>query len=143
MTAKTISGNSQFQKTSSLRWTWESPVEIKILDQIIASKRFCVTDVAVVPKFYTESGKIFLHKERRESRQVQNPRTITIIIYYYYPFAALAGFWENSAMDSIDEENDRLVGHLHDCTRKVQRFKTTKRRLSPEELTRLCEGIST
>ncbi|KAK6756294.1 hypothetical protein RB195_014601 [Necator americanus] len=35
-------------------------------------------------------------------------------------------------MDNIDEEYDRLVGHLHDCTKKAVRFKTTERRLSFE-----------
>ncbi|ETN68232.1 hypothetical protein NECAME_05713 [Necator americanus] len=54
MTTKTIYGNSQFQKPSSLRWTCESPgggyrYEI---DHIIASKRFCPTDIAVGPKFH-------------------------------------------------------------------------------------------
>ncbi|KAK6757996.1 hypothetical protein RB195_015677 [Necator americanus] len=44
-------------------------------------------------------------------------------------FATLAGFWEDSAMDNIDEEYDWLVEHLHDCTKKAERFKTTKRHL--------------
>ncbi|KAK6762358.1 hypothetical protein RB195_023175 [Necator americanus] len=37
-------------------------------------------------------------------------------------------------MDSIDEKYDRLVEHLHDCTRKAQSSKSTQRRLSPETL---------
>ncbi|KAK6735502.1 hypothetical protein RB195_018612 [Necator americanus] len=43
-------------------------------------------------------------------------------------------------MGNIDDEYKRLVEHLHDCTRKVKSFKTTKKRLSPEtlELIRLC-----
>ncbi|ETN73679.1 hypothetical protein NECAME_00767 [Necator americanus] len=44
-------------------------------------------------------------------------------------FAPLAGFWEDSTMDNIDEEYDRLVEHLHDCAKKGESFKTTKRRL--------------
>ncbi|KAK6744368.1 hypothetical protein RB195_011210 [Necator americanus] len=36
-------------------------------------------------------------------------------------------------MGSIDEEYDRLVEHL-DCTRRVDSFKTTKRRLSLKTL---------
>ncbi|ETN79390.1 hypothetical protein NECAME_09854 [Necator americanus] len=44
-------------------------------------------------------------------------------------FATLAGFWEDSAMDNIDEEYDRLVEHLHDCAKKTESFKTTKRHL--------------
>ncbi|KAK6757769.1 hypothetical protein RB195_015532 [Necator americanus] len=112
MTTKTIHGNSQFQKPSSLRWTWESPGRGY-------RKRFCLTDVGVVPKFYTGSK----FRER-------NPRT-TI---NWDLFATLAGFWEDSAMDNIDEEYDRLVEHLHDCAKKAESFKTTKRRLSLEIL---------
>ncbi|KAK6728842.1 hypothetical protein RB195_006107 [Necator americanus] len=32
-------------------------------------------------------------------------------------------------MDNIDEEYDRLVEHLHDCAKKAESFKATKRRL--------------
>ncbi|KAK6764324.1 hypothetical protein RB195_024591 [Necator americanus] len=39
-------------------------------------------------------------------------------------------------MDNIDEEYDRLIEHLHDCTNKAESFKTTKRRLSLETLER-------
>ncbi|KAK6731108.1 hypothetical protein RB195_007525 [Necator americanus] len=62
MTTKTIHGNSQFQKPSSLRWTWESPGGgyRNEIDHIIVNKRFCKTDVAVVPKFYTGSDHRFL-----------------------------------------------------------------------------------
>ncbi|KAK6763838.1 hypothetical protein RB195_024247 [Necator americanus] len=37
-------------------------------------------------------------------------------------------------MDNIDEEYDRLVEHLQDCTKNAESFKTTKRRLSLETL---------
>ncbi|KAK6763624.1 hypothetical protein RB195_024081 [Necator americanus] len=37
-------------------------------------------------------------------------------------------------MDDIDDEYERLVEHLHDCTKKARSFKTTKRRLSPKTL---------
>ncbi|KAK6764640.1 hypothetical protein RB195_024819 [Necator americanus] len=49
----------------------------------------------------------------------------------WYLFATLAGFWEDFALDNID---DWLVEHLHDCTKKAESFKTTKRRQSPETL---------
>ncbi|KAK6751158.1 hypothetical protein RB195_002870 [Necator americanus] len=67
--------------------------------------------------------------EMKKPRGSENgePRTIT----NWDLFATLGGSWEDSAMDSIDEEYDRLVEKLHVCKRKAQRFKTM-RRLSPE-----------
>ncbi|KAK6735348.1 hypothetical protein RB195_018511 [Necator americanus] len=140
MTTKTIHGNSQFQKPSSLRWTWESPGGgyRNEIDHIIVNKRFCLTDVGVVPKFYTGSDHRLLRgrfsftrrAEKAAKFRERNPRT-TI---NWDLFATLAGFWEDSAMDNIDEEYDRLVEHLHDCAKKAESFKTTKRRLSLETL---------
>ncbi|KAK6737422.1 hypothetical protein RB195_019865 [Necator americanus] len=140
MTTKTIHGNSQFQKPSSLRWTWESPGGgyRNEIDHIIVNKRFCLTDVAVVPKFYTGSDHRLLRgrfsftrrAEKAAKFRERNPRT-TI---NWDLFATLALFWEDSAMDNIDEEYDRLVEHLHDCAKKAESFKTTKRRLSLETL---------
>ncbi|ETN85586.1 ribosomal protein S15 [Necator americanus] len=60
----------------------------------------------------------------------RNPRTII----NWDLFATLAGFWEDSATDNVDEEYDRLVEHLHDCAKKAESSKTTKRRLSLESL---------
>ncbi|KAK6740992.1 hypothetical protein RB195_009067 [Necator americanus] len=140
MTTKTIHGNSQFQKPSSLRWTWESPGGgyRNEIDHIIVNKIFCLTDVAVVPKFYTGSDHRLLRGRfpftRREEKAAKfrerNPRTIT----NWDLFATLAGFWEDSAIYSIDDENKRFVEHLPDCAKKAESFKTTKRRLSLETL---------
>ncbi|KAK6730406.1 hypothetical protein RB195_007089 [Necator americanus] len=140
MTTKAIHGNSQFQKPSSLRWTWESPGGgyRNEIDHIIVNKRFCLTDVGVVPKFYTGSDHRLLRgrfsftrrAEKAAKFRERNPRT-TI---NWDLFATLAGFWEDSAMDNIDEEYDRLVEHLHDCAKKAESFKTTRRRLSLETL---------
>ncbi|KAL6739282.1 hypothetical protein Aduo_012753 [Ancylostoma duodenale] len=80
MTTKTIHGNSQFQKPTSLRWTWESPdgEYHNEIDHIIVNRRFCLTDVG---RCCTEvlhrtrpsppSCKILLLAQWRESREVQ------------------------------------------------------------------------
>ncbi|KAK6744754.1 hypothetical protein RB195_011460 [Necator americanus] len=140
MTTKTIHGNSQFQKPSSLCWTWESPGGgyRNEIDHIIVNKRFCLTDVGVVPKFYTGSdhrllrGRFSFTKraEKAAKFRERNPRTAI----NWDLFATQSGFWEDSAMDNIDEEYDRLGEHLHDCAKKAESFKTTKRRLSLETL---------
>ncbi|KAK6737113.1 hypothetical protein RB195_019671 [Necator americanus] len=137
MTTKTIHGNSQFQKPSSLRWTWESPGGgyRNEIDHIIVDKRFCRTDVAVVPKFNTGSDYRLLRGRFSFTRRAEkaakfrgrNPRTII----NWDLFATSAGFWENSAMDNIDEEYDRLVEHLHDCAKKAESFKSTNRADTP------------
>ncbi|KAK6757302.1 hypothetical protein RB195_015244 [Necator americanus] len=86
MTTKTIHGNSQFQKPSSLRWTWESPSGgyRNEIDHIIVNRRFCLKDVAVVPKFYTGSDHRLLRGRFSFTRRAEkaamfrgrNPRTI-------------------------------------------------------------------
>ncbi|KAK6727397.1 hypothetical protein RB195_005223 [Necator americanus] len=133
MMTKTIHGNSQFQKPSFLRWTWESPGGgyRNEIDHIIVNKRLCLTDVGVVPKFYTGSDHRLLRGRFSFTRRAQkaakcrerNPRT-TI---NWDLFATLTGFWEDSAMGNFDEEYDRLVEHLHDCAKKAESFETTKR----------------
>ncbi|ETN78121.1 hypothetical protein NECAME_10570 [Necator americanus] len=87
MTSKTIHGNSQFQKPSSLRSTWESPGGgyRDEIDYIIVNKRFCLTEVSVVPKFYMGSdnrplrGRFFFTRkaERAAKFRERNRRTIT------------------------------------------------------------------
>ncbi|KAK6744062.1 hypothetical protein RB195_011017 [Necator americanus] len=98
MTTKTIHGNLQFEKPSSLRWTWESPgggYRNKI-DHIIVNKRFCLTDVAAVPKFYAGSDHRLLRERFSFTRRAEkaakfrerNPRTII----NWDLFATLASF---------------------------------------------------
>uniref|UniRef100_A0A0K0D7L9 Endo/exonuclease/phosphatase domain-containing protein n=1 Tax=Angiostrongylus cantonensis TaxID=6313 RepID=A0A0K0D7L9_ANGCA len=57
MAAMTIHGNSQFQKPHPQRWTWECPngEYHNEIDHIIVNRKFCLTDVVIVPKFYTGS----------------------------------------------------------------------------------------
>ncbi|KAK6752703.1 hypothetical protein RB195_003864 [Necator americanus] len=132
MTTKTIHGNSQFQKLSSLRWSWESPGGgyRNEIDHIIVNKRFCLTDVAVVPRFNTGShhrllrGKFSFTRRAEKAAKFRERNPMTTINWDLY--ATLAGFWEDSAMDNIDEEYDRLVEHLHDCAKKAESFKTIK-----------------
>ncbi|KAK6728838.1 hypothetical protein RB195_006103 [Necator americanus] len=116
------------------------PVEGTVMDHIIVNKRFCLTDVVVVPKFYMGSDHRLLRARFFFTRRAEKAATFrererdpqTIINWDL--FATLAGFWEDSVMDNIDEESDRLVEHLHDCAKKAESFKTTKRRLSLETL---------
>ncbi|KAK6751618.1 hypothetical protein RB195_003188 [Necator americanus] len=133
---KVIIGDFNAEKPSSLRWTWESlgGGYCNEIDHTIVNKRFCLTDVGVVPKFYTGSDHRLLRgrfsftrrAEKAAKFRERNPRT-TI---NWDLFATLADFWEDSAMDNIDEEYDRLVEHLHDCAKEAESFKTTRRLLS-------------
>ncbi|VDO43401.1 unnamed protein product [Haemonchus placei] len=49
-------------------------------------------------------------------------------------FASLASKWEDSVIDNIDEEYNRLIEHLHDSGRKTESLQETKRRLSSKTL---------
>uniref|UniRef100_A0A7I4XVW5 40S ribosomal protein S6 n=1 Tax=Haemonchus contortus TaxID=6289 RepID=A0A7I4XVW5_HAECO len=85
MSTHTIHGNSQFQKPSHLRWTWESPGGQlhNEIGHIIFNRRFCLTDVAVVPKFYTGSDRRLLRArfcfsvrgERTRKFRKRSPKT--------------------------------------------------------------------
>ncbi|VDP25066.1 unnamed protein product [Heligmosomoides polygyrus] len=126
MWTKTIHGNSQFQKPPSLRWTWEFPGGqfYSEVDHIIFCRRYCLTDVSVVPKFYTGSDYRLLAK-LRFSRQgdkaakfkKRNPRTAINWDLY----TSLAGLWKDTVMDNVDVECDRFVHHLHDSAKREPR----------------------
>ncbi|KAK6749315.1 hypothetical protein RB195_001739 [Necator americanus] len=100
MTTKTIHGNLQFQKSSLLRW--ESPDHNEI-GHIIDSKRFCLTYVAVVPKFCMGSDHRLLRKrfsstwrgEKAAKFTKRTPRTIVD----WELFASLVAFWEGAVME--------------------------------------------
>uniref|UniRef100_A0A0K0DRL3 Endo/exonuclease/phosphatase domain-containing protein n=1 Tax=Angiostrongylus cantonensis TaxID=6313 RepID=A0A0K0DRL3_ANGCA len=71
MATKTIHGNSQFQKPHRQRWTWKSPsgeYHNEIV-HITVNRKFCLTDFAVVPKFYTGSDHRLLREEFYFSRK--------------------------------------------------------------------------
>nr|CDJ90506.1 RNA-directed DNA polymerase (reverse transcriptase) domain containing protein [Haemonchus contortus] len=140
MTTHTIHGNSQFQKPSHLRWTWESPGGQfhNEIDHIIFYRRFCLTDVAAVPKFYTGSDhrllrarfRFPLRGERAAKFRKRCPKTVL----NWDHFASLASEWEDSIIDNIDEEYNRLVEYLHDSARKAESPRVAKRRLSSKTL---------
>ncbi|EPB68070.1 hypothetical protein ANCCEY_12835, partial [Ancylostoma ceylanicum] len=46
----------------------------------------------------------------------------------------LAGFCEDTVVDNIDEEYERLIQHFRDSAKKAEGLRTTKRRLSHETL---------
>ncbi|KAK6757168.1 hypothetical protein RB195_015159 [Necator americanus] len=67
----------------------------------------------------------FLHRaDRRKATPPSERRS------HHRVGTSFVGFWENIVMDNIDDEYERFVEHLHDCTRKAKSFKTSKRRLS-------------
>uniref|UniRef100_A0A7I4Y6K9 Uncharacterized protein n=1 Tax=Haemonchus contortus TaxID=6289 RepID=A0A7I4Y6K9_HAECO len=49
-------------------------------------------------------------------------------------FAPLASKWEDSVIDNIDEEYNRLVEHFHDSATKAESLRAAKRRLSSKIL---------
>ncbi|EYC40934.1 hypothetical protein Y032_0589g378 [Ancylostoma ceylanicum] len=140
MTTKTIHGNSQFQKPTSLRWTWESPggESHNEIDHIIVNRRFCLTDVGVVPMFYTGSDHRllrarFFFSRKGEKAAKYKKRSLKPTINWDL-FTTLAGFCEDTVGDNIDEEYERLIQHLRDSAKKAEGSRTTKRRLSHETL---------
>ncbi|EYC29362.1 hypothetical protein Y032_0006g2937 [Ancylostoma ceylanicum] len=118
MTTKTIHGNSQFQKPTSLRWTWESPggEYHNEIDHIIVNRRFCLTDIGVVPKFYTGSDHRLLRARfffsRKGKKAAKYKRRSPKPTINWDLFTTLAGFWEDTVVDNIDEEYERLIQHL-------------------------------
>nr|CDJ95418.1 Endonuclease exonuclease phosphatase domain containing protein [Haemonchus contortus] len=102
MSTYTIHGNSQFQKPSHLRWTWESPGGQfhNEIDHIIFNRKFCLTDVTVVPKFYTGSDHRLLRARfcfsmrGERAMMFRKPSPKTSINWDH--FASIASEWEDS-----------------------------------------------
>ncbi|KAK6765149.1 hypothetical protein RB195_025187 [Necator americanus] len=94
------------------------------IDHIIVSKWFCLTDVVVVPKIYAGSDHRLLRERfsftRKEEKVVKFREQNLRATINWDLFATLADFWEDSVMDKIDKEYDRLVEHLHDFTNKAE-----------------------
>ncbi|KAE9412660.1 hypothetical protein Angca_009426, partial [Angiostrongylus cantonensis] len=85
MATKIIHGNTQFQKPHCQRWTWESPngEYHNEIDYIIVNRKFCLTDVADVPKFYTGSDyrllrpRFYFSREGKKAAKFKNRSTRT------------------------------------------------------------------
>uniref|UniRef100_A0A7I4Y976 Reverse transcriptase domain-containing protein n=1 Tax=Haemonchus contortus TaxID=6289 RepID=A0A7I4Y976_HAECO len=133
-----VEWNEQGERLSE--WTWESPGGQfhNEIDRIIFNRRFCLTDVALVPKFYTGSDHRLLRArfcfsvrgERAMKFRKRSPKTSI----NWDHFAPLASKWEDSVIDNIDEEYNRLVEHLHDSATKAESLQVAKRRLSSKTL---------
>ncbi|VDP05417.1 unnamed protein product [Heligmosomoides polygyrus] len=82
------------------------------IDHIIFNRKYCLTDVSVVPKFYTGSDHRLLRARFRFSRQREKAvklkkRNLRTNINWDL-YTPLAGLWKDTVMDNIDEEYDRL-----------------------------------
>ncbi|XP_054999660.1 uncharacterized protein LOC129405964 [Sorex araneus] len=142
MSTKTIHGNSQFQKAESKRWTWESPGGQfhNEIDHIIFNRIFCLTDVAVVPKFQTGPdhhllcAKFYFTEQGERNAKFQFKKRTPRMTTHWELSGTIATMWEGVVIDNIHEEYDQLVQHLHDCAKNAKSRKTTNRRLSSETL---------
>ncbi|KAK6741670.1 hypothetical protein RB195_009504 [Necator americanus] len=124
MTTKTIHGNSQFQKPSSLRLA------------------FCLKDVAVVPKFYTGSDhRLFRGRfsfTRREEKAAKFRERSPEFIINCDLSTTLVGFWEDSAMKA--ESFKTTMGRLSLATLELirQRGAAAGNQELTSEFARLC-----
>ncbi|VDP42377.1 unnamed protein product [Heligmosomoides polygyrus] len=82
------------------------------IDHIIFNRKHCLTDVSVVPKFYTGSNHRlprarFRFSRKTEGYEIQEEESRTTISWD--PYTSLTGLWEDTVTDNIDEEYDRVV----------------------------------
>ncbi|XGW33843.1 hypothetical protein V3C99_017927 [Haemonchus contortus] len=95
-------------RSSKCPLIWESPVGQfhNEIDHIIFNRRFCLTDVAVVPKFYTGSdhrlsARFYIPVRGKRAMKFGKRSPKTSINWDH--FAPLASKWEDSVIDNIDE----------------------------------------
>ncbi|VDO92497.1 unnamed protein product [Heligmosomoides polygyrus] len=119
MSTNTIHGNSQFQKPPSLRWTWESPGgrEIPQRDQphhlqpqVLPDRRFRCPQVLHGIGPPPPSRKVPFSRQGEKAVKFKKKSPRTTISWGLY--TSLAGLWEDSVTDNIDEEYDHFVHHL-------------------------------
>ncbi|VDM58626.1 unnamed protein product [Angiostrongylus costaricensis] len=132
MATKTIQGNSQFQKLHPQRWTWESRNgEYHNAIGHITVNRFCLTHVAVFPKFYTGSenrhvrARFYFWQKGEKAANFRNPSPKTTINWDL--FDSSVGCCEDAVVDNIDEEYDRFIQHLHVSAMNAESSEVTKR----------------
>ncbi|KAK6761904.1 hypothetical protein RB195_022844 [Necator americanus] len=84
---------------------------------------------------------------RRGEKAANFTKRTTRSIINWELFASPIGFWEDTVMDNIDDEYERLVERLHDCTRSLEDLEVIRQRGAPRaagnqeltsELARLC-----
>ncbi|VDO19767.1 unnamed protein product [Heligmosomoides polygyrus] len=69
MSTKTIHGNSHSRSLPPWNWEFHGDQFHNEINHIIFNRRYCLTDVSVVPKFYTGSDHRLLRARFRFSRQ--------------------------------------------------------------------------
>ncbi|XGW33095.1 hypothetical protein V3C99_017529, partial [Haemonchus contortus] len=101
------------------------------IDFIIFNRRFCLAVVAVVPRDRTIVSSALDSASQCVERDMQfrkrSPNTST----NWDHFATLASKWEDSVIDNIDEEFNRLVERLHDSAREAEMWYRASYRQSP------------
>uniref|UniRef100_A0A7I4Z425 BAR domain-containing protein n=1 Tax=Haemonchus contortus TaxID=6289 RepID=A0A7I4Z425_HAECO len=101
------------------------------IDFIIFNRRFCLAVVAVVPWDRTivssalDSASQCVERDMKFRKRSPNTST------NWDHFDSLASKWEDSVIDNIDEEYNRLVDHLHDSARKAEMWYRASYRQSP------------
>ncbi|EYB98829.1 hypothetical protein Y032_0128g1466 [Ancylostoma ceylanicum] len=128
-----IEANFTTMDVGVTRWEYRNEI-----DHIIVNRRYCLTDVGAVPKFYTGSDHRlprarFSFSCKREKAAKYQKRSPKPTINWDF-FTTLAGFCEDTVVDNIDEEYERLIKHLCDSAKRAENWRTTKRRLSHETL---------
>ncbi|KAK6741950.1 hypothetical protein RB195_009683 [Necator americanus] len=121
MTTKTIHGNSQFQKPSSPLWMWESPGEGKVMKQTKSwsikgsadGRRRC-TKVLYGIGPSPPPRKIFLHKESRESRQVQREKSQN-----YHQLGSLRYASREAIKEDLKERRAEVLAEAAEAGKKI------------------------
>ncbi|EYC14418.1 hypothetical protein Y032_0040g190 [Ancylostoma ceylanicum] len=112
-----------------------------VIDRVAKPPVYCTMPMCLNTtgqEFYTGSDHHLLrakffssHKAEKASKYKKRSPKPTI---NWDLFTTLAGFWEDTDVDNIDEEYERLIQHLRDSAKKAEGSTTTKRQWSHETL---------